>query len=281
MNKISRFVFNFRDKCNMRCPYCYIPFIESDAGDISLWIKIVDTMALYSPDIITFGGGDPFAHNHFVELIEHCNTYSFQVHVDTNGLSLPASIIPRMSNLIALTGLPLDGSRDLHDRLRRYQGHFDTVCCKLDSLAKFKVPVKINTVLFPKEKTQLIDIAKKISQYPNIKQWFIYEYWHFKGINSEDPSSVGVNLTYEDVEKLHKMSKVSEIHYSTVSERSPSYIFISSLGNIYTIAENAVEYIELGNLFSENGNSILSSLTNLDEIDQRAKLKRLKNEEAK
>lgn len=273
MDKISRFVFNFRDRCNMKCPFCYIPFVESEAGDISLWEKIIDVMAQYSPELVTFGGGDPFAHQNITELLNYCQRYDFQVHVDTNGLFLPISSIPKLNHIISLIGLPIDGSMEFHDCLRNHSGHYKIICGKLAKLAEHQIPVKINTVYYPEEKTQLDDIAKRICQYSNIKQWFIYEYWYFKGINPESKEHDKFHPNDEEIERLRIAANVPEIHFSSIAERSPCYVFVSSLGNIYTVSENTKEYIELGNILSNDAGRILSSLTNIKKIEQRTRLK--------
>lgn len=273
MQKISRFVFNFRDTCNMMCPFCYIPFVDSCCGNIELWKKIIDKLAIYSPDIITFGGGEPFAHNGFIELLSYCQNFNFQVHVDTNGISIPTVLLPDLKKMVTLIGLPIDGSLELHDHLRKYDGHYRLVCQKLNLLAKFQVPVRINTLFFPDDKKQIIDIAKRIQLYPNIRQWFIYEYWHFKGINPEHLTEKKTNIASDELDILRNVSGVQTVHYSSVSERSPSYIFISSIGNIYSIAENSTEYLELGNILRPEADTILSSLTNIDRINKRAELK--------
>ena len=262
----------------MRCPYCYIPFIEHTPGDLSLWQKIIDKIVLYNPDIVTFGGGDPFAHERFEQLIDYCKKYPFQTHIDTNGISMTESILSKISNFITMIGLPLDGGEVLHDQIRKYNGHHHIVCDRLELLLKYHIPVRINTVLFPNEQSQLIDIATQIKVFPNIQQWFIYEYWHFDGINSR-PSAPAL-FDKSKYEFLFDIIKNVDIRFSSVSERSPSYVFVSSCGNIYTISNSSESYVELGNILSPTSDLVLSSLSNINEIDKRAKLKLLNHSDS-
>lgn len=274
MNKISRFVFNFRSRCNMHCPYCYIPFVDSSSGNLFLWKSIIDKIAQYSPDIVTFGGGDPFAHKEFIDLLHYCQKYSFRIHVDTNAIGLPLNRIKEIGQLVDIIGVPLDGSREQHDFIRNYHGHFDTISASLNALQEFKIPTKINTVYFPEYMNQLEYIARKLSEYTNIKQWFIYEYWHFKGIN-EYKKELYEAILPENINKLQKLANIQNIHYSSVNERSPAYIFVSSIGNLYTVANDTSQYIELANILDDYADEILSTLQNSEQIDARTKLKQL------
>ena len=272
MKKISGFVFNFRSRCNMHCPYCYIPFVDSSPGNLLLWESIVDKIARYSPDIVTFGGGDPFAYEEFIDLLYYCKKYSFQIHVDTNSIGMPLDRIKEIRQLVTIVGVPLDGNKREHDLIRNYRGHFDIISTSLDALKEYNIPTKINTVYFPEYRDQLPNIARKISTYSNIKQWFIYEYWHFKGIN-EYRNRLCDTVRCKDINKLQKLANVQNIHYSPVEERSPAYIFVSSVGNLYTIDRDTSKYIELANILDDHGDEILSTLQNSEQINTRTKLK--------
>lgn len=274
MKKIARFVFNFRDSCNMHCPYCYVPFIDSKSGKLEDWVRIVDILSQYSPDIITFGGGDPFRFKDFYKLLEYCRRYSFQIHVDTNGINMADSQIYHIKKLVDLLGMPLDGSAEQHDQLRNYEGHHQIVLHKLSKCNAYEIPVKINTVYFPDRPEQLKNVAKNIQQYLNISQWFIYEYWHFTGINANIPTAHSP-ITYSDIIELKTISGIEFIHFSSVKERSPAYLFITSCGNAYTIGNDNTKYVELGNILETDPDIVFSQLFNLEEISQRASLKKV------
>lgn len=258
----------------MQCPYCYIPFVDASAGNLPLWQSIIDKLAKYSPDIVTFGGGDPFAHKGFIQLLQYCQQFPFQVHVDTNTIKMPLDQMAEIQQLVNIIGVPLDGNQNQHDHLRNYSGHFDIVTKSLDALEEYMIPTKINTVYFPECKNQLPNIAKRLGTYSNIKQWFIYEYWHFDRINPQRSCS-NTNHLYAELSNLRELSKVKDIHYSTVADRSPAYIFVSSVGNLYTIGDDMHTYIELANIFDNCADSILSTLQNTEQIQARAQLKQV------
>lgn len=259
----------------MRCPYCYIPFIDPHPGDLVLWKEIIEKISLFSPDLVTFGGGDPFAQPAFFELLEYCRNYSFDIHVDTNAIRLPHEKIGELGKLVDLIGLPLDGNATQHDLVRNYKGHYDIVKRALTTLEKFNIPTKVNTVYFPELKGQLTNIAHSLSSYANIRQWFIYEYWHFKGINAEE-SKYGCGEPNFPKLDLQQLSGIRDIHYSSVDERSPAYIFVSSIGNIYTIGEDKSTYKEICNILDSNAELFFESLGNLEAIDKRTQLKQIR-----
>lgn len=273
MKKISRFIFNFRSACNMHCPYCYLPFVDSEAGGLSLWKRIIDILSEYSPDLVTFGGGDPFIYDDFINLLQYCKKFNFKTHIDTNAIGLKKEDIKKTGKLIDLIGLPLDGNRQRHDIMRNYNGHYDIICEKLAMLDKYQVPVKINTVLSDKPSKQLYEIAEILKNYANIKQWFIYQYWHFEKINESQLIGESNFHFSEEYTRLREVSKVKEIYYSTVSERSSAYVFVSSLGNLYTIGEDAKTYVEVANIFDDKAKEYLDGIKNRDEIQKRTRLK--------
>lgn len=60
MQSINNFIFTFRNKCNMNCKFCFIPFVDKSIGNLNLWKEIIDYLFKFNPQMITFGGGDPF-----------------------------------------------------------------------------------------------------------------------------------------------------------------------------------------------------------------------------
>ena len=255
----------------MSCPFCYIPFKDTNPGNLEDWKTIIDKISIYNPDIVTFGGGDPFKYKDFMELLKYCKKYPFQVHIDSNLIGLHHQQISKMTSLVDIIGIPLDGDRDHHDQIRNYKGHYELILKKLNLLSKAGIPVKINTVWFEEYEEQMFDIVEIINQYPCIKQWFIYEYWHFEGVNDKKENySSDINRL---LSCLMSVSKISDIHFCSVRERSPAYIFVSSSGNLYTVGDDPHTYVELGNILDSDSDIILSTLHNKKAIKERTEIK--------
>lgn len=271
--KIPRFCFNFRHKCNMRCPYCYIPFVDKEAGTLELWKKLVDRMMAFSPELITFGGGDPFAYPDFPALIDYCRQFDVKIHVDTNCIGLTRETLADIGAHIAMLGIPLDGDEEYHNSTRRYNRHYQTLMASLDRATVQKVPMRINTVYYPDYKQQLYHVANVIRQHKNVQQWFIYEYWHFKNINAAEIYDYSIFDFEKEYPVLRELSGIGNIHFSPVSERVGAYLFISSCGCLYTVSSEGDQYIELGNLLEKTDDEIYRMVTNIDKISNRTQLK--------
>jgi MoaA/NifB/PqqE/SkfB family radical SAM enzyme len=122
----ARVCFNFTRRCNMQCPYCYIPFGDQKS-DLRVWKKIVDRVVEWHVEAITFGGGDPFMYGQFRDLLLYCFGKLF-IHVDTNGINLKDPDFELMQKGVALLGLPVDGSNAaVHGVMRDDLTHFKSV----------------------------------------------------------------------------------------------------------------------------------------------------------
>lgn len=175
----SRISFNFADKCNLSCPFCYVPF-DRKAGGLELWKRIIDIAFLWQVKTITFGGGDPFIYPDFPDLLR----YTFEkfcgeifIQVDTNGLCLKESHYQLLSETSTLLGLPLDGStEDVSKSVRNNQSHHVIVLRHLESLQAKEVSLKINTLVCRQNIGDVGNVAK-IVMHHSVSIWSLYEFW--------------------------------------------------------------------------------------------------------
>ncbi|HPO85371.1 MAG TPA: radical SAM protein [Candidatus Hydrogenedentes bacterium] len=127
-------------RCNLRCSMCAFRRYAERNSPAELmekelqtdeWKKVIDQTGRWS--LITFTGGEPWVRQDFDELL----TYASQkrrTHVITNGLLLNeerirlcVDLAPRSMvghGLVSL-GISLDGTREIHDRIRGREGAFD------------------------------------------------------------------------------------------------------------------------------------------------------------
>ena len=265
---IPRFVINFRHKCNMNCKYCYVPFVDQEYGDIFLWKKIIDAIQDYNPSLITFGGGDPFIYPDFRELLLYCKNSFFdhvQIHVDTNGLGIIENDYNIIDDCVNVIGFPLDGSKEIHSLIRNNLFHYNIVMRHLSMLQKSKSKSKINTVLNYLNIYDIQNLISVINEY-KVAVWYLYEYWHFAGINQDEPLPNKVDIDKQI--KLIKKQVGDKFIYSNVESRKDNYVFVSSIGCVYTIV-NKNEYIEIGSIFEENIHLKIDMYINDIEIQKR------------
>ena len=103
MNKIKRLYINLTNKCNRKCPFCFMwsgPDNNQFLSDLSFW-KIIEQQnnqaAIYE---VQLGGGEPTLHTKLLEFIEYLclQPLVHRIIIDTNGVILD-KILPQLTNL--------------------------------------------------------------------------------------------------------------------------------------------------------------------------------------
>lgn len=252
MQEISRIIFNFTDKCNLPCPFCYIPFDGSKSG-LDLWKRIITTCKQWHPKIIVFGGGDPFLYQDFRELVKHTWDDEVFIHIDTNALALHPNDISLIKRCVNEIGLPLDGTEEAHTKMRYNTKHFKVVTKWLDILLSENISVKINTVVSKLNKHSILDLAQYLQNFP-IKQWCLYQFWPL-AIGKQNQANFGLNnQDFLDValpikERFH----FTHIDIASVNDRLHSHFFVSHSGIVYSENKaNPEDYAVLGRIFEPN-----------------------------
>ena len=103
MNKIKRLYINLTNKCNRKCPFCFMwsgPDNNQFLSDLSFW-KIVEQQnnqaTIYE---VQLGGGEPTLHTKLLEFVEYLclQPLVHRIIIDTNGVILD-NILPQLANL--------------------------------------------------------------------------------------------------------------------------------------------------------------------------------------
>jgi organic radical activating enzyme len=82
------FVFNVTYKCNLRCSYCGIPYINTDETNFGYWTVLLDKIFKeynWSDVVIVVSGGEPFLYENLFRIINNLHDYNFRYIIDTNG----------------------------------------------------------------------------------------------------------------------------------------------------------------------------------------------------
>ncbi len=164
----ARISFNFTNKCNLSCSFCYMPFDRKESR-FELWKKIVEMAYLWKIESITFGGGDPYVYPRFPDLLRY--TYDqfsgkIFIQVDTNGMRMNKSHYRLLSETNSLLGLPLDGStEEINEMIRSNPYIHRNTLRHLESLKEHKVNTKINTLVCNHNISDITNIAKILTRY--------------------------------------------------------------------------------------------------------------------
>ena len=246
---IERVIVNFATKCNMGCPYCYIPF-DGKRSDFDMLTTTLHRCKELGVKVITFGGGDPFLHEYFRDALRLAAELAFEVHVDTNGISLCKDDFSLLSSTTSLLGLPLDGSNcEVHMKLRGSSTHYEKVLKHLKDLVGFKIRVKINTVASRRNLYDLKNMPKLLGQF-RIHIWSLYQYMPLAGGKRvEDEFTITDSEFHALVDELNALTLPFHFEPSAGASRNHSYFFVSPSGSAYTHdPSNSKNYLHIGNI---------------------------------
>lgn len=90
---IKRLYINLTNKCNRRCPFCFMwsgPANNTFIDDMHIWGIIAEHNDLGEPYEVQLGGGEPLLHPQFLGFVEYClaQPQITTVKIDTNGVVL-------------------------------------------------------------------------------------------------------------------------------------------------------------------------------------------------
>jgi MoaA/NifB/PqqE/SkfB family radical SAM enzyme len=249
----ARVIFTFLAACNMKCRFCYLNFGEPKS-DLREWKRIVERIAEFGTESITFGGGDPFMYREFPRLLIEAKNLGFSfIQVDSNGLALRPEHSEILRENCHLMGLPLDGSTSsLNDAIRGQKGHYEKVLSSLKELAEEKIPLKLNTVVCRQNVKDLANMAGLLGPFP-LSVWSLYEFWSI-GPSTEVANDFGVtNEEFQEATRsLQRFVPHIPLETGAVETRRRCYFFVTHTGRAYTIdPADSSKYLTFGSIFDD------------------------------
>ncbi len=251
----------------MKCPFCFSPF-NGKRSDLDRWKAIIDTIAQWGVSNVTFGGGDPYGHAGFCELLAHSRsalgTRAF-IQVDTNGLALRKPIELELFANVDLLALPLDGySKPMHQAMRHSPRHYEHVLWLLVQLSQNTISLKVNTVLCTINIATIDNLLSLLSRY-RIAIWSIYEFWEIQGTRSvtfaKRIQSLPHRLFLATASRMKAACDFSSVEIGAVKERFGGYFFVDQTGQAYAHARrNPHKYIPMGSIFNSSTQRLWSKL---------------------
>jgi len=155
-------------KCNLQCAHCL-----SDAGkalkdELSTeeCRDLIAQWAALKVFQVNIGGGEPFAREGFLDLLQHAHEKGLVTCVSTNGLLVDRSLAKRLAGLKMLyLQVSLDGaSEEVNDAIRG-RGTYRRILEAMDYLSGEGVPFSINTVLTRRSYPQLDALRATAEEY--------------------------------------------------------------------------------------------------------------------
>lgn len=269
----SRIIFNFTEKCNLNCRFCYVPF-DGTTGNLEVWEGIVQRCKEWHPKLITFGGGDPFLYQDFRQLVTKVADSSIFIHVDTNALALHPNDVPLIKQYINQIGLPLDGNQTHHTIMRGNPKHFANVIKWLARLSDQHIQIKINTVVTRLNGSSLDSLARLLSNFP-IRQWCLYQFWPLaQGNYYQQNYNLSEEEFYQTALPIKEQYSFTNIDVSSINSRAHSHFFVTHSGLVYSERKNNhYDYAVLGTIFDKDILEKWRIHTNQQLIEQRTRLR--------
>lgn len=113
-------------RCNMRCSHC-----GSRAGDprpneltVEEGFSLIDQMAELGTEVLTLSGGEPLTHPAWDKYAKRLVDHGVRTFMISNGLLLEQSVGRMLDCGLQRVGISLDGTEEVHDRIRNYPGSF-------------------------------------------------------------------------------------------------------------------------------------------------------------
>jgi MoaA/NifB/PqqE/SkfB family radical SAM enzyme len=229
-----------------------VPFDGKDSN-LLMWQRIIEQCKEWNPRIITFGGGDPFFYKDFYLLLKSTMDNRVFIQVDTNGLGLKISHLPIIKQTVQLLGLPIDGTEEVHGRVRGHASHFNIVLNWLQRFSDEGVPIKINTVVTKLNIHDLDNIAQILIKFP-IRTWSLYQFWPLGfGKYQQEQLNVSKQEFLDATRLISDKYNFTKIEVSPISNRLLGYFFVAHTGRVYVMDKhNPEEYVELGSIFDKD-----------------------------
>lgn len=250
---VERVIFQFSDRCNMKCPYCYCRFVGLPV-EASLCRAIVERCRNLGTQVLTFTGGDPFVYRSFRELVTYSASLGFEVQVDTNGLAMRAADYGILNEAVSLLSLPVDGSTPAANaEMRGMIHHLEVVLRHLEGLMGERVRTKINTTVAQPNISNITAIGDLLAKY-RIETWSLFQFWP---LHDAADHCERFEISSEDYHRVIAVTRdigyPFRIESGTIDDRVGNHFFVTHQGEVYTHdPADTTAYLVLGSIFDDS-----------------------------
>lgn len=250
--KIDRISFHFNDRCPHDCGFCYMPFDRKGAGSLDEWLRILDRAAEFSPDLLSFAGGDPCVYKDFYALLDRMTKRSY-VNLISTGYYINRALYAPVAHKVDCFCIAFDEVPDLGPVQRYDAREFERFDKVLDFVASLHPNLTINTLVTPANKDHLAGIAEHL-QAKGLQRvkWNLYKFWPFEFITGGERYALGDDVFRAAVAGLtSRYGEQLDIVGWHPDERKMGYFFVTSRGEVYTVNKtNPNQYVFLGSIFA-------------------------------
>lgn len=254
-SKIKEISLAIGKSCFLRCSGCYNHFSPNaliDRDKVIIFTRFLKEN--YGLKKVTLCGGDPLSRPDILEILSYLKGLGLTIHLDTTGVPLfdDAKIIyfgtgivkriplDKISGLIDVMGLPLDGPDDIVNRFFREgrRGYISEVIHLISNLNHLDQNICINTVVHKNNSNSLTQIADIIAPL-NVTTWQLFQFAPTGPIGYANRNKF--YITEKDFDRSIKQLKTYitankikiQIEGKSISRRKDNYLLVDSSGDIW------------------------------------------------
>ena len=217
----------FSLKCNLRCPYCYVPAMANQKNELSS-AEIRDVIS-QARDLgahkIVILGGEPLIYPRIMEKIEFIRSLGLQVELFTNGLHLTQERAHRLFDLGVNVVLKINSFKDdVQDKLVGVPGSSKKMRAALAHLQKAGYPhgagfLAVSTVICRDNFSELTAL------WIWLRDQSILPYFEILTPQGGATQNDELNVSAEETGKLfHEISEIDRMRYNQTWDPQPPLV---------------------------------------------------------
>ena len=134
--------------CDLKCGHCGSRAGKARTKELSTeeCLAVVAELAALGTREVTLIGGEAYLRRDFATIVAAVTAAGMQCTLQSGGRNLTAERIRAAVEAgLKAAGISIDGTRELHDRLRGVRGSFDAAVASLRRLREHGLPTSVNT----------------------------------------------------------------------------------------------------------------------------------------
>jgi radical SAM protein with 4Fe4S-binding SPASM domain len=155
MFRLKSLQIELTNRCNERCVHCYIPHEDKTMDmDTALLYRIFDQCREMRVDQITFSGGEPMLHSHFLDALDRASWNSIKIRIFTNLTLLDDHIAAQLKflNIHEVQASLYSVDPDIHDSITQKPGSCEATMRGIETLLENGIPAFISCPLMKQNK---------------------------------------------------------------------------------------------------------------------------------
>ncbi|HLO88025.1 MAG TPA: radical SAM protein [Nostocaceae cyanobacterium] len=129
-------------RCNLHCLHCYSSSSpeERDQLSVTLLLQAITEAGQQGYSVAGFSGGEPLLYQYLPELLKQARQCQMQTSVTTNGILLDEKHLEKLSGIVDLIAISLDGMPATHNKIRSSPQAFEKMSSRLEGLRQSGIP---------------------------------------------------------------------------------------------------------------------------------------------